>query len=56
MALAGLPVQLIAALQYLNVLPTVALRWRPISNPAVAVFQVVPLHESRSPGRASLRS
>jgi len=27
MALAGLLVQLIAALQYLNVLPTVALRW-----------------------------
>ena len=50
MALAGVLVQLIAALQNLNVLPTVALRWRHVSNPAVAVLQVVPMHESRSLG------
>ena len=50
MASAGLLVQLIAAFQDLHVLPTVALRRRHVPNPAVAMFQVVPMHESRRPG------
>jgi hypothetical protein len=50
MALVGPLVQLIAAFQYLHILPTVSLRWRHVPNAAVAVHQVVPMHESRRPG------